>query len=317
MTVFTIPPVAPARRHHPIARALALAAWLVLSSLAPAAHAGPAEDYITTRDKLAGEIAAAAKSGVGEDALDKRSATAIKRLQGLMTTLVGPVRFTGTTPKPIFMPTTLVPEYMESNEPDGLLFSSEDYATRFFITPEPIFAAWLARQAKEKDAPAVFGQGMAAAMGTEPFYYAVFGPDASFVKFMDLPITPRPGETLNAALGLFTQVGARDEAPNTIVFTRISNGRAVVGSADLKVEIPALPACQKIWQGFEAKSKALVDAAEKSKNDQDPRWDESAKVEEEGAAAFQACFVKEAPSLPFFAAATKRAEDLLDAARGQ
>lgn len=296
-------------------RPLALAAGLAIAPTL--VHAGPVEDYIAARNRLAAEVAAAVKAGENEDAVDKRSAAAVKDLQGRMTALLGPVAFKGTQKTPIFMPSTLVPEYLESHEPDGLLFSSDDYVTRFFVTPEPVFTDWLAARAKDADAPAVLREGVKGAVGSGPLYSAVLGADAAFYKYMDVPVNAGPDETVNAALGLFTQSGARNDAPNTIVFTRIAGGRVVVGAADVKVSIPALPACNKAWRGYEAKSKALIAAAEKSKNDEDPRWRESEKVEEEGAAAYRACFVAAAPTMPFFATATKQAESLLATARGQ
>ncbi|MFG1394700.1 hypothetical protein [Xanthobacter agilis] len=286
-------------------------------SLPRAAWSAPIDDYIAARDRLAAEVAAAVKAGEKEDAVDKRNASAIKDLQARMAALVGPVRFQGTQPAPIFMPTTLISEYLESKEPDGLLFSSSDYLTRFFISPEPVFLNWLSGRAAAADAPPVFRAGLAAAAGSAPLYNAVLGTDAAFIKYMDLPVREGAGPTVNAAFGLFTQTGARNDVPNSIVVTRVADGRVVIGAADVKVEIPPLPACDQIWSGYEAKAKALIAAAEKAKNDQDSRWDESAKVEEEGAAAYRACFVKAAPALPFYAAAAKQAEALLAAARGE
>lgn len=308
------------RRRTPLP--LAGAALAVVLALAPFPSHGAAQDtsvenYIATRNQLTGEVAAAVKAGENQDAVDTRSAAAVHRLDALMTSLIGPVAFAGTRPPPVFLPTTLVPDYLESRQPDGLLFSSADFVTRFFVAPEPVFTDWLARRAKAEDAPEALRGGLAAAVGTNALYQAVMGSDAVFVKYVDLPVTTAPDETVNAALGLFTQTGAQNDVPDSIVFTRIAGGRVVVGAAPVKVAIKPMPACDKIWKGFAAKSKALIAAAEKSKNDQDPRWDQATDVEEEGAAAYQACFAKAAPALPFFAAATQRAQDLLTTARGE
>lgn len=303
-------------------RQLAGATLAVALALSPVPSHGAAPDasvegYIATRNQLTGEVAAAVKAGENQDAVDKRSAAAVRQLNSLMTALIGPVSFAGTKPPPVFLPTTLVPDYLESRQPDGLLFSSADFVTRFFVAPEPVFVDWLAVSAKAEDAPEALRGGLAAAVGTKALYQAVMGSDAMFVKYVDLPVPTAPGETVNAALGLFTQTGAENDVPDSIVFTRIAGGRVVVGAAPVKVTIKPMPACDKIWKGFAAKSKALIAAAEKSKNDQDPRWDQATDVEEEGAAAYQACFAKAAPALPFFAAATKRAQDLLATARGE
>lgn len=299
-------------------RAVLLAAAMALAlGTASPARAGAMEDYIVTRDKLAGEVADAVKAGASDEEVDKRNAAAIKQLQDRMVALVGPFSFAGTQSTPVFMPTTLIPEFLESKQPDGLLFSSDDYLTRVFVSPEPVFLNWLAIRGTGPHAPPDLRGGMAEAMGSGPLYNAVLGADAAFVKYMDLPVKTGSGESVNAAFGLFTQTGAQNDAPNAIAFTRVADARVVVGAADVGVEIPPLPACDKIWEGYDAKARALIAAAEKSKNDQDPRWQESTTVEEEGAAAYRACFQKEAPNQPFFAEATKRAEELLSTARGQ
>lgn len=300
-----------------LAAATLVAGLALLPGIATPAGAATVEDYIAARDKLAAEIAGAVRAGESEDAVDRRNAAAVKDLQARMEALLGPVLFPGTQSTPIFLPTTLIPEFLESQQPDGLLFSSDDYLTRVFISPEPVFLNWLGNRGKAPDAPAALRSGMGDAMGSGPLYNAVMGADAAFVKYMDLPVAAGTGESVNAALGLFTQTGAQNDAPNTIVFTRVADGRVVVGATEVKEDIPPFPACDKIWDSFEDKAKALIVAAEKSKNDQDPRWQESTKVEEEGAAAYRACFVKEAPAQPFFQEATKRAQELLATARGK
>lgn len=320
-------------RHPASRRAVRRAARLLLAALLPglsplalslpvaavvaeAARATPADDYVAARNRLAAEIAAAAQAGESDAALDKRNAAAVKDLQARMTALLGKAGFKGTAPAPVFTPTFLNPEILESKEPDGLLFSSSDHLTRFFVSPEPVFLSWFATLAKAPDAPPVFREGLKSALGSGAFYNAVFGPDAAFIAYMDLPVSAAEGESVGAALGLFTQSGARDDLPDTIVVARIANGRVVVGAAPAKVKIPRPPACDRIWAGYEKTARALIAAAEKAKNDRDPRWEASTKAEEEGAAAFQACFAKAAPALPFFAAAETRAQDLLAAARG-
>ncbi|MFG1481023.1 hypothetical protein V5F53_20565 [Xanthobacter sp. V4C-4] len=311
--------------HQPLGRALRRSAGmlLMLASLPLAAQAGPVEDFLAARALLASEVAAAAKAGESDDAVDKRNAAAIATLQAHMVALVGPVTFAGTRTTPIFMPTTLIPDYREAQQPDGLMFSSDDELTRVFVSPEPVFLHWLAGRARAEDTPPALRDGLQAAIGTEALYNAVLGADASFVTYIDLPVSGAAGETVNAALGLFTQTGAQDTLPGSIVVTRVAAGRVVVATAEAEAEAEAeatikpLPACDKIWKGYAARARALIAAAERAKNDQDPRWQESATVEEDGAAAYRACFAAAAPGLPFFAAAAKQAEGLLAVASGQ
>lgn len=281
------------------------------------AHAGPAEDYMAAHAKALADVAAAAKAGKSDGELDALGAPLLKDLEKRMVALIGPIAFRGTQKKPIFMPSSLNAEYLESKEPDGLLFSGTNLTTRYFVSPEPVFTDWLAARAKEEDADPALRLGLKGAMGTEPFYFAVLGADAAFIKYMDLPVTAGVGESVTAALGLFTQSGQQNDPPSSIVFTRIGDGRVVVGTADLKAAIKPLPACEKIWKEANAKATKLEDAAGKTRNDEDPRWKEAEQVREAGGDAFRACFVKAAPSLPFFPGAVKRAEELVQAARGK
>lgn len=292
-----------------------LAAIVLLAGLPRLAVAGPAEDYVAARDKAAAQVAAAVKAGRSEKAVEALSNAGVKDLEKRMAALLGPLAFKGTRKAPLFMPTNLNPEYLESKEPDGFLFSSTDQTTRYFVSPAPVFADWLAARGKEEDAAPVFREGLDAAMGTEAFYLAVLGTDAAFIKYMDLPVVAGPGERVNAALGLFTQSGQQNDPPGSIVFTRVGEGRVVVGTADLKAAITPLPACEKLWAEADVKATALEEAAGKTGNDQDPRWKEAEALHDAGAAAFRACFVKAAPTLPFFPAAVKRAQELVQAAR--
>ncbi len=298
---------------------LRLAAVLLAGLLAApaAAHADGADDYIAAHTRAEAEVAAAVKAGKSDGDIDKLSAPLLKDLEKRMVALLGPLSFKGTQKKPIFMPSSLNPEFLESKEPDGLLFSGANLTTRYFVSPEPVFTKWLAARAKEEDAAPELRLGLKGAMGTEPFYFAVLGTDAAFIKYMDLPVTAGDGESVTAALGLFTQSGQQNDPPSSIVFTRIGDGRVVVGTADLKASIKPQPACEAIWKEANAKATKLEDAAGKTRNDEDPRWKQAEQVREAGGDAFRACFVKAAPGLPFFAGAVKRAEELVQAARGK
>ncbi|UJX47454.1 hypothetical protein [Xanthobacter sp. YC-JY1] len=297
--------------------ASALLAAGLLAGAPVAARADAAGDYIAAHTKAEAEVAAAVKAGKSDGDIEKLSTPLLKDLEKRMVGLLGPLAFKGTQKKPVFMPSSLNPDYLESKEPDGLLFSGVDLTTRYFVSPEPIFTQWLAARAKEEDAAPELRLGLKGAMGTEPFYFAVLGTDAAFIKYMDLPVTAGEGESVTAALGLFTQSGQQNDPPSSIVFTRIGDGRVVVGTADLKANIKPLPACEKLWKEANAKATKLEDAAAKTKNDEDPRWKEAETIREAGGDAFRACFVKAAPGLPFFPGAVKRAEELVQAARGK
>ena len=291
--------------------------FLLAASLPLAAVAGQADDdYIAARDKAVAALTAAEKAGVNPDDLYKRDETALAELQKRMAALLGPLTFKGLNAPPSFSPGTLLDGQMESGEPDGLRFSDADFTTRLLVSPEPVFTSWLAARAREENAPPALASGIKGAMATDIFYTDAISSDAAFTLYAPLPVAAVDGETVYAALGLFSQDVTANQVPDSIVITRIANGRVIIGATEAKVAIKAVPACDQVWKTYAAKAKTLRAAAQKSKKEDDPRWDDASRAEDEGSAAYRACFAKEAKSQPFFAGAVARAEALLQTARG-
>ena len=300
-------------RCRPAASPLFLAMAFAMG-LAGSAGAAPAEDYIAARDKAVAALAAAEKGGATPEDLEKRDAAARKALEQKMSALLGPLQLKGLTAS--FSPATLLDGNIESGGPDGLLFADKDFTTRVLVSPEPVFANWLAAQAKHENAAPALGQGIAAATGSEEFYTLAIGADAAFSRYMDLPVTAAAGETASAALGLFSQDISANTLPDAVVVTRVANGRVAVATTNVKLPIKSLPVCDKAWKATTAKAEALRAAAEKSRKQDDPRWEEANKADVDASNAFRACFAKEAQGQPVLAAAVKRAETLLATARG-
>jgi hypothetical protein len=301
----------PARR-LPNGTALVLALGLAMAA-AGQAGAGPAEDYIAARDKAVAALVAAEKAGTSPEVLEKRDAADRKALEQKMRALLGPLRLKGFTAT--FSPATLLEGNIDSGGPDGLLFAQEDSGTYLLVSPEPVFANWLAARAKGEGAAQALSRGIAAATASDDFYTLAIGTEAAFSRYMDLPVTAAEGETVRAAIGLFSQDLPANTLPESVVVTRVANGRVAVGTSAVELGITALPACDKAWKAADAKTQALRTAAEKSKNQDDPRWAQANSAEVDASLAFRACFAKEAAGKPFLAAAVKRAEALLANAR--
>lgn len=295
-----------------------LAFAAVLAAAFPlAAIAGQAEDdYLAARTKAVAAIAAAEAAKKDDATLEKLDESGRKGLETRMTALLGPVRFKGLSNPPTFSPSTLSEDSVGAFEPDGLLFSDDDGGLFILVSPEPIFSAWLKRHAADEGAPEAFKDGIAEATATDDFYTYAIGMDAAFDGYTDLEVAAKPGETLSAVLGLWTQDISGNEAPNRIVVTRVADGRVYVGSAQLKTTIPAIPACDEIWKGYADKAEALRKAAEKTKKDDDPRWEEAGELDGQGSDAYRTCFAEKAAGQPFLADVTKEAEALLETIRG-
>lgn len=300
-----------------VARALCCSAFLALATPL-GAFAGPADDaYIAARAQHLSALAAAEKAGKSEDVLQKQDTAAIQDLEKRMTALLGPVRFKGLGATPTFSPGTLLEGDLETGLPDGLRFFADGDTTRAFVSPEPVFQNWLAIAAKEQGAPAAFREGLRAAMNTEDFYRLTVGSDAAFFKYAELPASGTEGETVQAFLGLFGQDDPTTNPPDTVVVARLANGRVYAGAMGIKTGSKAIPAaCTQVWKSHFAKAEKLRAAVPKGKTLEDPRWEQAMQMDAEGAAAFRDCFAREFSALPAFAAATRRAETLLQILRG-
>ncbi|MBB6308677.1 hypothetical protein [Xanthobacter tagetidis] len=293
-----------------------LACALLLAAGLPA-QAGPAEDYIAARNKAVAAVDAAVQGGKSDAQIAKIEDTGRKDLQKRMTAMLGPLKFKGLNQKPIFSPETLVRDELGSDSPDGMVFMDEEGATYILVSPEPVFADWLAARAKDEGAPAAFKDGIKAATGDEFFYTLTVSRDAAFSNYAELAPAANPGETVHAALGLFSQDIAGNAPPDTVVVTRIADGRVSVASADAAVKVPEMPACDAAWKAASAKADALLEEVQKSGKEDDPRWEEGFRAQDDASHAYRLCFMKEAAGKPFLAEAGKRAEAMLDVMRGK
>lgn len=293
-----------------------LACAFLLSTGLPAA-AGPAEDYIAARNKAVAAVDAAVKGGKSDAQIAKIEEGARKDLEKRMAALLGPLKFKGLGQKPVLSPETLVRDELGSDSPDGLIFMDEDGATYVLVSPEPVFTDWLKARARDEGAPAAFKDGIKAATGDEFFYTLTVSRDAAFSRYADIAPAANPGELVHAALGLFSQDIAGNAPPDTIVVTRVADGRVSVAAADATVQVPPMPVCDDAWKAASAKADSLLEAAQKSGKEDDPRWEEGFRAQDDASKAYRDCFVKEAAGKPFLAEASKRAEAVLEMMRGK
>ncbi|MEP9354624.1 hypothetical protein ABLE93_13610 [Xanthobacter sp. KR7-65] len=296
-----------------------LACTLLLAVALPAtASADALGDYVAARDKAVAASVAAAKAGKsGDEAVMKREEAALKDLGKRLAAALGPLKFKGLTGPNYTLQTLIYDESSPTRQLDGLTFANKEYTTRIVVTPDSVFQAWLAARAKDDGAPAAFGGGVKPAASTAEFYTDALSFDGGFYQpYVELPVAAA-GETAVATLGLQIDEPPGNTPPNDVAIVRIADGKAMVGIAQVKLDVKPLAACDALWKPAKAKADVLQKQVEKDNKEQDPRWDEIAKINDEGSAAYRACFAKEAPNQPFFAAAVKRAEALLATARGQ
>lgn len=285
-------------------------AALVLCALALPAAAGPGDDaYIAARDRAVAEVTKLDGDPAKQDAMFAADDKARAALEKQLSALLGPLSFKGLEPKPSFSPEALYEGDLGSGRPDGLLFRDSKDNVRIFVSTVPIFENWMAAQAKGGSPE--LGKGLAAAMSENTLYTFTVGQDAAFSSYAVVPLPAPAGETIYAAVGLFSQDDSNDFPPNDLVVARIANGRILVGAEAAPEARKPIAACSQVWKRYAAKAKQLETAAQKGKGADDPRWHEAMGVLSEGHDAFRACFAQELPKQPYFAAITNRAAALL------
>lgn len=294
-------------------------AFLLAMAVPAAATADALSDYVAARNTAIAASAAAAKAGKSSDeAVVKREEAAIKDLGKRLAAIVGPQKFKGLGSPGYTLQVLVYGDDEPTPQLDGIVFMNRDVTTRILVTPDAVFQAWLSARAKDKDAPAALGAGLkSAVMTTEFFGNALASDGGSFVPYVELPLAGVPGETAFAVLGLQVDDIVGNALPSDIAIVRIADGKAMVGLMLTKGDVKSIPACDAIWKPYKAKMDALQKAVEKDNKDSDPRWEQVTQIGDEGTTAYRACFAKEAPSLPSFAAAVKRAEAFLQTARGK
>lgn len=301
-----------------LARLLA-GAVLVAATLPVAASADPLGDYIAARDKaIAASLDAAKADKSGDEAVMKREEADMAELAKRLVAVLGPLKFKGLGAPSYTLYSFIYDVSGPTRQLDGLAFANKDITTRLVVTPEPVFQSWLAARAKDAEAPAALGAGVAQAAGVAEFYTDAIGFDGGFFQpYVTIPVAAAPGETAVAVLGLQTEEPPGNTAPDDIAIVRIADGKGFVGLTQAKLNIKGVPACDAVWKPYQVKVEALTKAVEAENKPEDPRWDEIVKISDEGSVAYRECFTKEAPKQPFFANAVKRAEAFLQTSRGK
>lgn len=295
-----------------------LAALLVGSLLvAGAAHAETPDGYLAARDRYAADIQKLDADPAKQDAMFALDEKARAELKTRLQALLGPIAFKGLEKDPQFSPEALYEGDIGSGQPDGLVFSDKAGDTRIFVSPEPVFAAWLALEAKSEGADPRFRDGVKAALASDTLFTHTVGQDSAFDGVLALPVKATDGETVYAAVGLFSQDGEGDFPPNAIAIARLSNGRLTVAAAPAPEARKGIATCSQLYKTQSAKADQMMAAARKGSTLDDAKIEQAMTAKTAAVTAFRACFAQEAPKQPFFAPLLARAEGLLDKMRGK
>ena len=278
------------RQHDRSLRKAALIAIWALSCVGPARAASPEAAYFAARDAYIAQFEAIAMSEKHQQALDE--------LTKLLRPIIGPVALKGFSAEGTISLTTLGEGDLGFGLLDGLRYSSADDKAYVVVTTEPMLKHWL-RDHKDwnGDKYANVPQSVGAALRSEEFYAQAVRIDAAIVRYVALPVTqPAKAKVAFAMLVARTQSDI-PPAPDEIIVSLAQGGRVFVVSAPAAVTIDPIPACQKVRQDIEQKLSETFDE----------------KLQADGDAAFLRCFARRAKAHTFFPAATKQAQEIIDA----
>jgi uncharacterized membrane protein YfcA len=260
--------------------ALAIVMFCRLSRGAETKSDAATDQYLKTRDS----------SQPKNDAEDQRD---LKELEELLRPIIGAVKVAGFAGEGELNLQTLQKDG-GFDQLDGLRFDAKDET--LFVTTTPLFDDYLRRH------PDIADQ----------IYSKIFDWDSSFVLYAEVPL--RDTATLDSAhafLMLNTQDDSVAAPPNTLIVSTSWRGRVEVMRSVLNA-IPQIPECKKKWDEFEEKS-AQASARYRASGLKDQQaFEDSNRLESEGARAYRACYGREVFNQRYFQTVRKKAQSTLE-----
>lgn len=259
---------------------------LCLLALATPAHAASSEQrYLDLRDRYIAKFSKAKEN----DETTKQHDAALNELTGVLRGLVGPVAIKGLPADGKSNVDTLFKGDIGFGHLDGLAFATEGDKLQAVVTTTTLLTHWLREHNKDG-----MPQQTDAAFRSDRFYYQAIQ-DSAFAKYAELPITkPASASAAEAVLGIRGN-GELKGAPHEIDVVAIQGEKVYFLAATEAVKTAEIPACEKVWKQMMAR-KVPQDTMTK---------------EDQAMDAYTKCFAREAPSQSWFAAAVKKAQDLL------
>ena len=297
---------------------------------AGAAPLPPEDKYIATRDAAIKKLSPLYDAGALDDAATRAEAAAFAELLMQMTAILKePVR-KGFGPAKLNIET-----FYKGDEGfgmlDGLRFDAElgksgekaggdgadgkyvEPKAHIIVTTQSLFERWLLAHKDwwDKGARNV-PQRIGSALKDESFYTQAISNGSAVINFNLLPmVKPATATFTYGILAGRTQSEVPDAADEVFV-SALADGKVYVayGSIDPEVKIPE---CIAIRTGYNKRAETAVDDLRFNKIDQ-KAYDKLGNLRQQGEDAFRHCFTQRAPQQPSFAAATRQAQALLDAA---
>lgn len=292
---------------------LLIALWILGFSPVAAQSLLAMNAYVATRTFFTTELSRLAAQPDQREAMLALNAKARGALQSRLQALLGPLSFPGFPEPPSFSPGALYPGDVESGRPDGLVFTAEGGDKRLFVSPIPVFADWLSRAVRDGSFPNG-REGTQGSLDEDALYTVTVGVDSRFGTAVPLPVAARTGETLHAAIGVFTTDDVPFLLPRSLVVGRLGDGRITVALVSVEDVMAPIPACTRV-----AKRGIAALNRYRAERRGERRWADAFEgfwnLMRESNAQFEACLARELPRQPYYPALRARIEQVVETVR--
>jgi hypothetical protein len=279
---------------------LALAGLALLAPAPLSAAPSALDKYLAARDAYVEKFRAAEKGEVG-DAVTAEHDKALADLTALITPVVGRLAVKGYGPKARISLDTLFPSDVGFGMLDGLVVASADGKATVLATTDVLLDRWLAGA---RDLP----REPAEALRREAFYAEATGPDAAVLRYALVPVLPPAGASTARAMLVLRAQEMAPGLPDELLVAVINGKRVFIASSPVKAKVAALPACDAVWQGYEAKMNAALEAYNKSDPKDEKLFEAYTRLETEADTAFRGCYAEEALKAPFYPDLVRQAQ---------
>lgn len=286
---------------------------LMLGSLLVSAQTNAAgvatSSYITARNKAVVEIQLALKRE--PETVDERQRAALEQLQGIVEQIVGPIHIEGFPSSGTINLQTLVEDLGYGNL-DGIAVKSFDGKEQAVVSTFLLLRNWLRDNPyTSTHSPMAATADIAGMSTTEDFYTGVFGDDAHYYVYAELPVTSGRAMThVHAVLYAASQDYPAPEPPDGIAVTAVIGDQVI--ALKTRVTAPDISGCVSAFkQEYEVAQGSYADY-QASKLQDKAAIDRYFNLEERSVSDYLQCYGQHLPEQVAYAALVREAQALVD-----
>ena len=276
-------------------------ACLALATPTPG-RATPLDDYLKARDAYVAKFDPGEKQ-LDYDKISKAHDAALADLEKMTRGMIGAVEINGADAGKINLG-SLVKGDIDVGKLDGLVYKLDGGKTEVVVSTRGLLAKWLAEHKdwwgkKTANVP----QALPQALAFEGLYTQALSGDAAVSRYADLPVTKPAGAEIAVAMLDLRDQNVGVGKPDEIIAARVSGETVYIVSSPIAGKPTAFAVCDAQWKTVERKA---------AKTTAKTTGDTALKLEEDGAAAYRACYAEKLKPTPAFASLTAQAQKLID-----